>query len=236
MNEVIQEIASYLDKLPPRVREIISRASWESKVGDIGKKYSLSEDQVKDIGFEVLFVLVGMEPQEDLSINIETELGVSKILSDQIAEEIENRIIAPITKQIEQSKNNVSISASTKNTSEFFKLETENTLDIPPPNLPGEEIESFSNTQSPQEMERAQTHWLLEDQVTESKPAEPIEKPVQSTEQYSFKTPAAPSIPIPTKPTSFIQNKLTEPTKPSFSTDAPPTRTYSTDPYREPID
>ncbi len=231
MNEATQEIASYLEKLPPNAREIISHANWESKVNDIGKKYSLTDDQVVDIGYEVLFVLVGMEPQEDLSANVESELGVSSILSDQIAEEIGSRIINPLIKQIEQSEDN----STTEPTEAINESDSINTLDIPPVNLPGEVMEeepvvkqSLLNDQVKDFFAPATTPipTPISNEIQKEPVIEPEITPAPSNLIHPIETPLEEIAP---KPQSFITNKLTQPTAP---TQAP--QKYSADPYREP--
>jgi len=217
MNEIIQEISSYVKKLPPHIREIVLHANWEPKVEEIGAKYSLTKDQIIDIGYEVLFVLVGMEPEEDLSENIEIELNVSSILSDQIAEEIESRIIAPLLKQIEQNKNT------------FLYEETrENALDIPPANLPSEVMEEeFGVVKSVP----------LQDQVNDFfAPAQMMEQaPEPQVKPEPVYIPQVPEMSTISQPQSFIANKLTQPTVFAPQEEKPPVK-YTADPYREPIE
>lgn len=226
MNEATQEIASYLERLPSHVRDIVSRASWESKVADIGQKYSLTDTQVVDIGYEVLFVLVGMEPEADLSENIEIELAVSKTLADQVADEIKNRIINPLIKQIEQKE--FELSSQPLNDVPATNSEPVNVLDIPPINLPSEVIEDKVETQQPINSFQTQN-------TTYEKPQTLLRDEVSNFFTAQEKNSGLVAPPLQTPKPSFIADKLTQITQTkTLNTEIP--RIYTTDPYREPIE
>lgn len=101
MDESTLEIKKYLEQLPPQIKTAVLGNEWHKRLGEIGKKYSLHLDQISSLEYEVLFVMIGMEPEEDLVTNIEKEVGVSKILAGQLAEEINTRIFQFILKSMQ---------------------------------------------------------------------------------------------------------------------------------------
>ena len=101
MDESTQEIKKYIDALPPLVRTAVLAPDWHARIGEIGTKYSLHLDQISELEYETLFVMIGMEPETDFIDNIEKEVSVSRILATQLAEEINDRVFKVILKSIE---------------------------------------------------------------------------------------------------------------------------------------
>ncbi len=206
------------------VKSIIGSSEWLKRVQEIGQKYSLTVEQIDSLGYEILFTFLNLQSPDLLNETIEEELDISSILAEQIVEEIEERIFAWAMKKIEQ-----------KQTPEI----KENTLDIPPPNLPGEIIEEFIKEKVPVVVSTTPTATLLRDEVkdffaqpTQQENLTPQETPVP---QQSTFTPPMEQPFVPQSPRSFITQKLTQPS--TLSTppvDTP--KTYSVDPYREPIE
>jgi hypothetical protein len=102
MDESTQQIKEYLNKLPKPLQDAILSNEWRKRLGEIGQKYSLHLDQISSLEYEVLFVMIGMEPQNDLVENIQRELAVSKILAEQLAGDIDARIFKYILKVMEE--------------------------------------------------------------------------------------------------------------------------------------
>jgi hypothetical protein len=96
------KIKKYIDALPPAVRTAVLAKDWRDRIGEIGQKYSLHIDQISSLEYETLFVMIGMEPEQDFASNIEKEVNVSKILAEQLAEEINDRVFKAILKSIEE--------------------------------------------------------------------------------------------------------------------------------------
>ncbi len=102
MDESTQEIKEYIDKLPKPLQQAVLGQDWHKRLAEISQKYSLHLDQISSLEYEVLFVMIGMEPETDLVSNIQTELAVSKILAEQLAGDINVRIFQFIMKSLEE--------------------------------------------------------------------------------------------------------------------------------------
>lgn len=180
-------------KVSGDVKHIIASSEWMKRVKEIGQKYLLTDTQIDALGYEVLFVFLNIQEAELLNETIEEELEISTILAEQIRDEIEERIFLWAVKKIKQKNSQPDIT---------------NSLDIPPPNLPGEIIEE-------------------ESVPTEKNTFTFKTIPEQLTIQPNQETP-------PQKP-SFISQKLSQPIHPTTPNPDIP-KTYTIDPYREPLD
>ena len=223
--EGLEDLISFVEQLPESIQKRITTPEWLRRIKEIGLKYSLNEEQILGLSFETLFVLATIESEENLTENIENEVGVSGILAEQLTEEIKERIVAWINKSISSG----SLSTST---------EISNSLDIPPPNLPSEDLTEETPVlwanQALVASAQETAHTILHEQATPPTPTPP-----QHEGAYSFKTapvvqpeptPVAPQVPKP----SFIENKLSQPVKPASPVTPP--QSYTTDPYREPLE
>src|SRR5579872_3480313 len=100
MDDGTQELKSYINNLMPAVKTAVLSSEWHRRANEIGVKYSLTPEQENSLEYEILFVLIGMEPEEDLVTNIQNAVGVSKILATQIADEVNGRIFQYIAKLV----------------------------------------------------------------------------------------------------------------------------------------
>lgn len=225
MEEALQEIKESLKTLPSHIREVVTQTKWAPKIDELALKYSLTDDQKRALFTEVLLVLVAINPEEDIVENIENELGVSGILAEQLAEEVGERIFSWIYKLYTEKEN------------AMHQTKNQNSLDIPPPNLPGEIIEEeISQPTQPEPLfahADTQTH---EEAVKEffTTPKEDMvkaEKPLETPPSF---TPAMEKPFVPQTPRSFIAQKLSQPSTLATPPNTP--KTYPVDPYREPLD
>ena len=105
-----QTIQEEVMKLPKDRQDAVKSFDWVSKTEEIGKKFLLLENEINDLQVETLLVLVGLEDGSYFSQNIENEVGTSKEEADKIAEEILQKVFAPIgDKMIENIKNSEKI-------------------------------------------------------------------------------------------------------------------------------
>ena len=220
MEQGTDEIFSYIKQLPPHMRDAVLAMDWLPHVDEIGQKYSLTEEQVGSVIYEVLFVLSGMEDEDNLTENIKEELDVSSVLAEQIHEDIKTRVIGFLLKKVEQkertekySKNESGTapeSSSEIPTGPIADVSQKEMLDIPPTNLPGEVIEGNSDVVS---------------EANQPSTPIPLQNPSSSTfiqtklSQITTSTHVAPETTTPHIPPQFIPNK-----------------SYETDPYREPLE
>lgn len=157
MDESEKIIKEYFDNLPESFRRAILAVDWQRKINELGQKYSLSETQISDLSYEVLFVLVGIEDDQNLSGNIQNKLAVSSILSDEITAELEEKVFGAIVEQADKDENkkietvtrspipkiivpqkmtDLPVEGSAGNKTRFYTPETGEDSDVMPMNLP----------------------------------------------------------------------------------------------------
>lgn len=225
MNLNHPDIQTYLQKTPPVVQKCITSTEWGIRISGIGQKYSLTPAQTNDLEMEILLVALGVEPDEDLITNIKNQLNISETLAEQLADDVNESIYQWIYKKLNNEK-------------ETPENLDKKSLDIPPPNLPSEDLAEetpvIRANQEPLVPAQKTIHTILQEQVTP-----PLTKPAQTEESYSLKTapiqqPTSVTPPPPAPRPSFIENKLSQPIKPASL--VPPPRSYTSDPYREPLE
>lgn len=227
MDTLTQEITNALQVMPSHIREVISRTPWQKKLEEISIKYSLTPEQSQTLLVEVILVLVAIVPEEELVENIKNELGVSDVLANQLTTEINERVFMWLGKLFIEKEQQHNTSQT-----QFIKATQNNALDIPPPNLPGEVLEEDTLTQQPSRLNPHQTE--------HETPSPYTPKPAPEKDSFSFKiTSEQPTNPVNQQTSnqkpSFISHKLSQPTSStSLNQDTP--KTYTIDPYREPIE
>jgi hypothetical protein len=152
--DATQDIKEYLDRLPPVIRDAVLADEWRKRLGQIAAKYSLHLDQISALEYETMFVLIGMEAEDDFVENIEHELGVSKILAKELANEVGERVFKYILKLMEEKSapaakrfEPVATSPTLPNTALLTEMENmasqtvphQSKVAEPPMNLPGTE-------------------------------------------------------------------------------------------------
>jgi hypothetical protein len=93
MDEITNnEIEEYLSDLPTAVLNVAQDKTWPKRVAEIAVKYSLTEEQATVLQNLVMFVIIGVEQPENFAQSVETELGISKLLTEQIVKDIDTRV------------------------------------------------------------------------------------------------------------------------------------------------
>lgn len=228
--EILKDMPEYVRNLPKPVQDLVFDGVWEERTSEIAKKYSLNETQTESLTNNVLLVLIGLLNPDNFSETTMSELGISKLLTDQLIEDLETRVFDYSIKIIDEQENK--LSESKKN----FGQPTGDTLELRPEIMPmvepGEKIRvrpvpvGFSDTtpkpvpkpqtpapelvQRPVSVPRYTAAPLEEDEESVSQKNTPVVKPVN---------PQAPAAPA----------KTPEPVP-------EPVKRYTVDPYREPIE
>ena len=91
-SEILKTMPEYVQKLPKDVQDFIFDGVWEERSAEIAQKYGLSEEQTETFINKVLFVLIGLEPAEGFLESLISELGISKLLGNQMLDEADNRV------------------------------------------------------------------------------------------------------------------------------------------------
>ncbi len=99
--ETLKTMPEFIQDLPPVVRDFIFDGGWQERTEEIAKKYSLNQSQTEILVDNVLFVLLGIDNGEDFIKLMPSELGISRLLSGQILEELETRVFEYSVKSIQ---------------------------------------------------------------------------------------------------------------------------------------
>ena len=91
-----QDLKEQMGSLPKESQEVINSFGWEKISEEIGKKYFLTEDDINMLQADIGCVLVGLEGQDELSVNIEDDVGTSRNHAQKMAEEIIEKILKPM--------------------------------------------------------------------------------------------------------------------------------------------
>lgn len=95
-------------KLPKELREVIDSFDWVKISEEIGKLNLLDETEINDLQIEVSLALVGLEEHDSLALNIENNVGTSKIEAVKISNEVNQKIFDPMFEKMEEiTKNKV---------------------------------------------------------------------------------------------------------------------------------
>ncbi len=91
-----QIIKEELIKLPKESQDAISTFDWGTMTEEIGKKYLLTESEINDLQVETGLVLTGLTYGNSYTLNIESNVGITKNEAEKIAEEVNQKIFMPI--------------------------------------------------------------------------------------------------------------------------------------------
>ncbi|MFA7216525.1 MAG: hypothetical protein WC095_00890 [Candidatus Paceibacterota bacterium] len=90
--ETLKEMPEYVRKLPKEIQDFVFDGVWEERVEEIGLKYSLDSVQLDNLANKVLFILIGLEKPEDFLQTIISELSISRLLAEQIMNDLDSRV------------------------------------------------------------------------------------------------------------------------------------------------
>lgn len=229
MNE--NNINEYISKLPKAVHDIVFEGVWEERTLEIAKKYSLSDAQADYLANDTLLVLIGIDQPEKFLETITKDLSISKLLAEQIVDDLENRVFEYALKIIEEKD-------TLKNT---YPQTQSRVPEIKPDNLPAIEVGEVAKPYTPEYKPSSAL-----------KPIEPVQKPY-SVPRFGMSQ-VEPKVQVinmnqskPQSPDAMMASKLGSVTvnmgndfmqkNGASETEPPkmPTTKYGSDPYREPI-
>jgi hypothetical protein len=228
----------YEDNLPKEVKDLISEGVWQERIEEIAKKYSLNETQTENLTDNVLFVITGIDTVDKFLETLSQELGISKILADQLTDDLEKRVFEYVLKKLEKNTEKTEDKVTEKKTtpspvSIIPEIRPENLpTKTEPPKIPVQPIfESKSVVSAP-----------VKTTLTQEQIQRPVSVPrftaVPMEEEYIIspqiqKTPEPIINPSMVKPTQSI---TPSPVKPSVPETTKLENKYAVDPYREPIE
>ncbi len=209
-NDFLKEIGETIknnDVLSEK-QDLILKNMWGKRVDEIAEKYSLNEEQTKNLTKNVLFVLFNPEEQEKFLEKTTSELRISKLLAEQITEDLKTRIFEPALKVAQNQSETI----------------PELRPEITPLVEPGEKVRvrpvpvGFTDN-TPKPVPKPQIPG-----------PELVQRPV-SVPRYT-------AVPMEENDATGVSQKTTVPTgAPKTPEPVPePVKKYTVDPYREPLD
>ena len=91
-NKTKNDMPEYVKSLPAVVQDMLFLGVWMEKVAEIAKKYSLNGAQTNTLVNNIILVLIGLTQPTVFTNLMTSELGISKLLSEQLLKDIENRV------------------------------------------------------------------------------------------------------------------------------------------------
>src|SRR3984885_16006631 len=89
-----------MKKLPQNVQDFVLNGAWEERTGEIAQKYSLNPIQTDALANTVVLVLVGLELPDTFLDTIIADVGISRLLAEQIMNDLETRVFEYAISQI----------------------------------------------------------------------------------------------------------------------------------------
>ena len=134
------EIPEYVKNLPQVVQDVVFQSAWESRTMEIAQKYTLNAGQTNALADKVLFILIGLDKPETFLEDIILELNISRLLAEQIMDDLNARVFEYAINIIESKERKVS--------AEKNNIEQIQTPEIRPDNLPMVEKNEASQVQN----------------------------------------------------------------------------------------
>lgn len=95
MDDTKNIIKDQLLKLPENARDFVVKAEWTDTLKMSVSQFNLSDEREYLIEYQVLNVLIGLSPSEELAENIIRKTGIDKNIAEWITESIEKDILEP---------------------------------------------------------------------------------------------------------------------------------------------
>jgi hypothetical protein len=214
----------YLKVLPKDVQDFILNGSWEERTLEIAKKYSLNESQGDTLANSVLLLLIGLLKPEEFLDGIIADLSISRLLAEQIKDDLEVRVFEYAVKTIENKRGKQEIPKEGKSPEVISKIP-----EIKPENLPSILLEQTHIVEPPR---TDKDNSVIENPGRINyKPVSESPKPMPERVDKPISVPNFSPEPV-VNPIAIGKN---EPTIVETKPIEPPPKKYAVDPYREPV-
>lgn len=98
-----QDLKEQMKFLSKDSQGAINSFDWVKVSEEIAKNHSFTEDDTNMLQANIGLVLVGLEDQDELVVNIEEDINVSKDHAQKISEEIIQQILRPIAENLSEN-------------------------------------------------------------------------------------------------------------------------------------
>ncbi len=102
--ENLNEMPEYVKKLPVEVQALILEGVWQQRTHEVAEKYSLNENQTENLLDQTILTLIGLENPSNFINTLVTDLGISRLLAEQIVLDLDKRVFSYAVKFIESNE------------------------------------------------------------------------------------------------------------------------------------
>lgn len=224
-------------KLPPELQKVLKSPELPQKVNAIGQRHQLHIDQMGKLRDEVVMFLMGFSEPQDFLEHLVSEVGVTAAAAGEIATDVSTDILIPIQDSMKASDGFAAPKPSTP-------MPPPAPATPPPPPAPAPKAvvpPAPASTAAPKppvpatlvpkpaELHPADVMLTQKTVTVAPPPAAKAPTPPPPAQKPAAPAPGAPSAPA-AAPQNAQPNNAQKPGTP------PPPKSYSADPYREPIE
>lgn len=224
------KINELISKLPQDIKDLVYDGAWEQRTRDVANKYSLSPDKIELLVDSVFFVIIGADKIEDLPKSMKVELALSDIVTEQVMEDLLKRVFENAIKFLQSKKNKPK--SSTPSTIPEIRPETvpmvertENKVGVP--------------RYIPTENKPESNIGTSKINYNKTEAGETVQK-VAEVPRFNMAKEEVVSSTTQNKQTNIIDEKLNSVTsgitEELVQKTTPIVKSYSVDPYREPLE
>ena len=200
-NNIFSKIQSGKSINAQEISKTQSNSQITSRVGEVGKKYSLSDSQIEKLVNKVNIVIKYPDQKNNLLDTIVTDLDISRLLAEQVMGELETRVFEYALARIQNKESRIEKGQNAD------KVSLDSKLEIPNSNLPMVEKDMSIKTTTPQTAPKVvpqtppKTILQPEPKAAPQSTREPVQKP--------FAVPRFTATPVTEKkpPEKPIENK-----------------------------
>ena len=90
-------IKAQIELAPKEIKDLLKKAEWVTVVEKVVEDKNLLNNQKEILENELLFVILGLEPKDDLIDNIKINVGLTENVAVEIVRELQEKILKNIS-------------------------------------------------------------------------------------------------------------------------------------------
>ena len=144
-----EKIAFYYSKLPTDVQTVFSSMKWMDILGDISKKYILTNEQIEVLGTETTLVMLGIIDATEYEATIKRDIAIAPAVMEKMMGDIDTLILGAVRSRLEDTYvANIEELVAESEQKEKVTIEEKTLLDdeVPLPPYRDQEIEESLST------------------------------------------------------------------------------------------
>jgi hypothetical protein len=107
MDETQNIIQKFYEAASPQVQARVKDERWLNEVKDLSSRFTLSYDQQKQLELEVLMTMLSIQDIDNLSTNLEQEIGVDTMKAAAITQAVKESILQDILPDINETSEEI---------------------------------------------------------------------------------------------------------------------------------